>query len=121
MATMVEVVEALDGPLKHLFELLRDHLLELGPDTRREARKNYIAFKRLRGSAARNFACVKVRPAKRVVRVYVKRDDLPADLGLDGGLGREAVGGTGDFELTVRTPEDLEGVSHLLRSSYEAS
>ena len=121
MKTMCEVVETLDGALKHLFEAVRDQLLAFGADTEEKCCRNYLAFKRRRGFSTRNFACVKVRPTKQVVRVYLKRDDLPDDLALERGFSRDAIGGTGDFELSLRTPEDLERATYLLRMSYTAS
>ena len=114
---MSHVVAALDGALGDLYEDVRAQLSAFGADVREQHRKNYIAFKRLRPFGGKNFACIKVRPAKGVVRIYLTLD--PNNVRLVPGFVRVARGGTGDVEVTLRAPEDLRRATPLFRRSYE--
>ncbi|MFZ2076499.1 MAG: DUF5655 domain-containing protein [Xanthobacteraceae bacterium] len=78
----------------------------------------YIAFKRIK-----NFACIEFRPTTARILVYVKVD--PASVQLEPGFTRDVsnVGhyGTGDLEITLAKPEDLERAMPLIKRSYEES
>ena len=102
MTEMSHVVAALDGALGELYEDVRAQLSAFGKDVRETHRKNYIAFKRLRPSHPKNFACVKVRPSKDLVRVYLTLGSK--SVGLVPAFIAIARGGTGDVEVTLRTP-----------------
>lgn len=116
--TVSETLATLDGSLRDLYDALRAHLMALGDDVQEKALKYYVAFKRLR-----NFACVEVHPNKGTLSIYVKVD--PAKVPLEQGFSRDVsnIGhfGTGDLEITIRSPEDLERARPLLQQSYDAS
>ena len=116
--TISEVLASLDGPLRDLYEAVRDHVLALGDDIQEKRLKYYIAFKRIK-----NFACVEVHPSKSVVTTYLKVD--PDKLDLIPGFTRDvrAVGhyGTGDLEVKIRSRDDLERAKPLFQKSYDAS
>ena len=80
--------------------------------------KYYVAFKRIK-----NFACVEIHPAKKVITMYLKVN--PEDVELQPGFTRDVrqIGhfGTGDLEVTLRNREDLERAKDLIQRSYEAS
>jgi predicted transport protein len=80
--------------------------------------KFYFAFKRLK-----NFACVEIHNKEKTVRVFLKVD--PTQIKLETGFTRDVSGvghfGTGDLEVNLRTPADLEKAKPLLLQSYEAS
>ena len=116
MSEMSQVVAALDGALSELYEDVRAQLFAFGDDVREKHCKKYMAFKRLRASRQKNFACVKVPPTLNVVRVYLTLD--PKSVRLVPGFVRIARGGTGDVELTLRAPEDLRRAKSLLDRSY---
>ena len=75
-------------------------------------------FKRIK-----NFACVEFRPQASKILVYVKVD--PDSVSLQEGFTRDVsnIGhyGTGDLEITLSTPDDLERAMPLIRRSYEVS
>ena len=116
--TISEVLDSLDGSLLDLYQLLREHILALGDDIQEKTLKYYVAFKRLR-----NFACVEVHPTKSRLTAYLKVD--PDTVTLTPNFTRDVRGvghyGTGDLEVKIRTPEDLERLMPLLQKSYEAS
>lgn len=97
-----------------LSEGLRAFLLALGDDVQEKQLKLYVAFKRLK-----NFVCIEVHGDW--LRLHLKLD--PDTVALEPGFTRDvrAVGhwGTGDLEVVIRTPEDLERSKPLLLRAYE--
>ncbi|WP_047121752.1 DUF5655 domain-containing protein [Streptomyces leeuwenhoekii] len=111
---------AVDGgqsaALDELAQALDETLLGLGDGVNRVQRKMYRAYQRLR-----NFACV-CPPQKTKLLVYLKAD--PKEVDLVPGFTRDVTGlghhGTGDLEVQLRTPRDLERAQDLFRASYAA-
>ncbi|MGA5169725.1 MULTISPECIES: DUF5655 domain-containing protein [Streptomyces] len=104
--SMMELASAVD-----------EALLGLGDGVNRIERKTYRAYQRLR-----NFACV-CPPQRTKVLVYLKVD--PEDVDLVPGFTRDVSGlghhGTGDLEVQLRTPRDVERARNLFRASYAAA
>ncbi|MEU6450696.1 DUF5655 domain-containing protein [Streptomyces sp. NPDC046979] len=105
-AAMVELVGAVD-----------EVLLGLGDGVNRVERKTYRAYQRLR-----NFACL-CPPQRTKLLVYLKVDPKAVDL--VPGFTRDVSGlghhGTGDLEVQLRTPRDVERARDLFRASYAAA
>ncbi|MFB8749132.1 DUF5655 domain-containing protein [Streptomyces parvulus] len=105
-AAMVELVGAVD-----------EVLLGLGDGVNRVERKTYRAYQRLR-----NFACL-CPPQRTKLLVYLKVDPKAVDL--VPGFTRDVSGlghhGTGDLEVQLRTPRDVERAQDLFRASYAAA
>jgi predicted transport protein len=116
--TISTVRAELDEEMVDRFEALRTFLLALGDDVQETVLRLYIAFKRIK-----NFACVEFRPSSAKILVYVKVD--PSEVALEPGFTRDVteVGhyGTGDLEITLSKPEDLERAKPLIQRSYDAS
>lgn len=116
--TIGTVIEELDPGIRDRYEALRAYLLALGDDVQETTLRFYIAFKRIK-----NFACVEFRPTTGRINVFVKVD--PASITLEPGFTRDVsnVGhfGTGDLEITLSKPEDLEKALPLIKRSYEDS
>lgn len=116
--TISAVMEELDAAMSDRFEALRAYLTALGDDVQETTLRFYVAFKRIK-----NFACVEFRPTTGKILVFVKVD--PASVPLEPGFTRDVsnVGhfGTGDLEITLSKPEDLERAMPLLKHSYEDS
>lgn len=112
------IVEELDAGMIDRFESLRAALIALGDDVQETTLRFYIAFKRIK-----NFVCVEFRPTAGRILLFVKVD--PAELQLEPGFTRDVskVGhfGTGDLEITLIKPDDLERAMPLIKRSYEAS
>jgi predicted transport protein len=108
----------LDVAMTDRFEALRAFLTALGDDVQERTLRFYIAFKRIK-----NFACVEFRPTGGKILVFVKVN--PAEVAIEPGFTRDVsqVGhfGTGDLEITLSKPEDLERAKPLIQRSYEAS
>ncbi|MEV8333072.1 transporter [Streptomyces niveus] len=92
-------------------------LLGLGDGVNRIQRKQYRAYQRLR-----NFACL-CPPQRSKLLVYLKAD--PKDVDLVPVFTRDVSGlghhGTGDLEVQLRTPSDVERAQDLFRASYAAA
>ncbi len=116
--TISAVMEDLDAAMSDRFEALRAYLMALGDDVQETTLRFYIAFKRIK-----NFACVEFRPSTAKILVFVKVD--PASVPLEPGFTRDVsnVGhfGTGDLEITLAKPEDLERAMPLIKRSYDDS
>ncbi|PGH48179.1 DUF5655 domain-containing protein [Streptomyces sp. Ru87] len=105
-ASMVELASAVD-----------EVLLGLGDGVNQVEHKTYRAYQRLR-----NFACL-CPPQRSKLLVYLKVD--PKDVDLVPGFTRDVSGlghhGTGDLEVRLRTPRDVERAQDLFRASYAAA
>ena len=116
--TISTVIEELDTAMIDRLEALRASLLALGDDVQETTLRLYIAFKRIK-----NFACVEFRPTTAKILMFVKVD--PTSVQLEAGFTRDVsnIGhfGTGDLEITLSKPEDLERAMPLIKRSYEAS
>jgi predicted transport protein len=116
--TIGTVIEELDPAMRDRYEALRAYLLALGDDVQEATLRFYIAFKRIK-----NFVCVEFRPTTERINVFVKVD--PTSITLEPGFTRDVsnVGhfGTGDLEITLSKPEDLEKALPLIKRSYEDS
>jgi predicted transport protein len=100
------------------YEALKAYLVALGDDVQETTLRFYIAFKRIR-----NFACVEFRPSTGKILIFVKVD--PSTVPLEPGFTRDVsqVGhfGTGDLEITLAKPEDLEKAKPFIQRSYSES
>lgn len=116
--TATEQLDNADPATTELFETTRDYLLSLGDDVQLKTLKLYFAFRRIK-----NFACIEVSASRKLLRLYVKVN--PETVALEEGFTRDvsSIGhwGTGDLEITLRSPADLEKAKPLLEKSYEAS
>ncbi len=116
--TISAVMEQLDAAMIDRYEALRASLVALGDEVQETILQFYIAFKRIK-----NFACVEFRPTTAKILVFVKVD--PTSVALEPGFTRDVsnVGhyGTGDLEITLAKPKDLERAMPLIKRSYEES
>lgn len=116
--TIGKVIEQLDSTMIDRFEALRAYLNALGDDVQETILLFYIAFKRIK-----NFACVEFRPTTNKILLFVKVD--PKSVTLEPGFTRDVSNlghfGTGDLEITLTKPEDLERAMPLIKRSYEDS
>lgn len=114
--TAAEQLAQAQPVIRELYATLVSHLLSLGDDVQEKHLKLYVAFRRLK-----NFACV--IPYKDKLLLMLKLE--PASVALEAGFSRDVrnIGtwGTGDLELCLRTPADLERAKPLIGRSYAES
>jgi predicted transport protein len=116
--TISAVMEGLDAAMTDRFEALRAYLMALGDDVQETTLRFYIAFKRIK-----NFASVEFRPTTNKILIFVKVE--PSTITLEPGFTRDVsnIGhyGTGDLEITLSGPDDLDRAKPLIQRSYDAS
>ncbi|UXI68938.1 DUF5655 domain-containing protein [Tahibacter amnicola] len=111
--SLQEQLESATESTRQLYADLRSFALALGDDVTEKPLKLYTAFRKLR-----NFTTVVVQ-ANRLL-VYVKLD--PATITMEKDFSRDvsAIGhwGTGDVELWIHAPPDLERAKPLIERAY---
>jgi len=97
-----------------LFEQTTSYLHSLGDDVQEKPLKLYLAFRRLK-----NFASIVVQSKR--LQLYLKLNPDSVELVEDFSRDVRTIGhwGTGDLELSLRTPADLERAKHLIERSYQ--
>ncbi|KQP21476.1 DUF5655 domain-containing protein [Pseudorhodoferax sp. Leaf267] len=107
--SMLDQLESAPESIRQLYADLRSFVFALGDDVNDKQLKLYTAFRKLK-----NFTTVVVQNNR--LLVYLKLD--PDSVALEEGFSRDvrASGhwGTGDVELSLRTPADLERASPLI-------
>lgn len=105
---------ALATPLiQSLYEQTASQLLALGDDVQQKPLKLWTAFRRLK-----NFACVIVFPNRLLLMLKLDPDTVTFEEGFSRDVSQVGHWGTGDVELCIRTPADLERAGSLLERCY---
>ena len=116
--TFSEYLKSADQAQLDLFESIKAFCLALGDDVQYKVLKHYGAFKRLK-----NFCCVEVHIQTKKILLYLKLN--PDSIVLEKNFTRDVrkIGhfGTGDLEVTIRSPEAFEKAKDLILQSYENS
>lgn len=97
-----------------LFEQTTSYLHSLGDDVQEKPLKLYLAFRRLK-----NFASVVIQPKRLLVFLKLNPDSVELVEGFSRDVRTIGHWGTGDLELSLRTPADLERAKHLVERSYQ--
>jgi predicted transport protein len=104
--------------VKALYDALDTFVLALGDDVTMKTLRYYLAYRRIK-----NFACVEVHGQGGELKVFLKVD--PDTVALEDGFSRDVreIGhfGTGDLELRISSPADLERAKPLIERSYDSS
>ncbi|WP_411349095.1 DUF5655 domain-containing protein [Paenibacillus sp. WLX2291] len=116
--TVSEYLSQASPELVDWFEELRAYMIALGDDVQVNTLKYYVAFKRIK-----NFACVEIHPQTKKIGIYLKVN--PDSVELENGFTRDVrkIGhyGTGDLEVMIGNPKQLEKVKELIQKSYDLS
>ena len=116
--TVAEYLAQAPPDLRDLFKATEDRITALGDDVTKKVTQVYIAYRRIK-----NFACVEVHPQSKKLLVYLKVN--PDAVAPEAGFSRDVrnIGhfGTGDLEVTITSPADLDRAHPLLVASYDAS
>ena len=116
--TISDVMKGLDAGMVDRFEALRAYLMALGDDVQETTLRFYIAFKRIK-----NFACVEFKPTASKILLFVKADSatVVAEKSFTRDVSNVGHFGTGNLEITLTKPEDLEKAKPFIQRSYDAS
>lgn len=112
--SFAEWLEVIADPLKELLASLEDYIIAQGDDVQRKELKLYVAFKRLK-----NFATVVLQKNKLVLYLHLDPDSLSALPTIARDVRNCGHWGTGDLEIAISSPADLEVAKPLIRQAYE--
>jgi predicted transport protein len=117
MKTHADQIATASSELLALFEQTRSCILAQGDDIIEKPLKLYVAFRRLK-----NFVCMSLI-SKQDPHVFLTLKLDPATVELQPGFTRDVskIGhwGTGDLEVVLRTPVDLERARTLIERAYQ--
>ncbi|AWI76229.1 DUF91 domain-containing protein [Parazoarcus communis] len=117
MKTHADQIATASPELLALFEQTRSFILAQGDDIIEKPLKLYVAFRRLK-----NFVCMSLI-SKQNPHVFLTLKLDPASVVLDKDFSRDVTNighwGTGDLELTLRTPADFEKARSLIERAYQ--
>lgn len=99
--------------IRALYEQTASLLMSLGDDVQQKSLKLYTAFRRLK-----NFACVIVYPNRLLVTLKLDPDTVAFEDGFSRNVRQVGHWGTGDVELCLLGPLDLQKAQALLERSY---
>lgn len=102
--------------IRELYEALAASILALGDDVTQRRLKLYVAFRRLK-----NFVSVVMYPNKLLVMLKIDPDTVALEEGFSRNVRQIGHWGTGDLELTLRTPADLAKAMPLIERSHAES
>lgn len=111
-----EQLEAASTEVRELYAQTASFLNSLGDDVQEKHMKVYVAFRRLK-----NFACVVVQQQRLLVMLKLSPTSIPVGDGFARDVSQISHWGTGDVELSLHTPEDLERAKPLMQRSYAES
>lgn len=113
--TFDEHIEDVDDNIKTMVHDLREYILELGESVEENPKKFYVAYK-----VTQNFVCMEVKKNK--VILYLKLDPGEFDKLPDNARDVREIGhvGTGDFEMTVKTGNDIEEAQKHVKQAFES-
>jgi predicted transport protein len=116
--TVSDHMEKAPAGLRDLYESLKAYLTAQGDDVAVKTTEYYIAFRRMK-----NYVTVEFRTQANKLLVYAKLN--PATVHLEPGFTRDVtkIGhfGSGDLEITLASPGDLERAKPLLDRAYNES
>lgn len=112
--TVAEHLATMSEPLTVLLASLEDYVFSLGDDVQRKELKLYIAFKRLK-----NFATVVPQKGRLLLYLHLDVDQIPPPPGIGRDVRHQGHWGTGDMELSLTKPADLDFVKPLILQAYE--
>lgn len=111
--TAEEQLDQAQPIIKELYASLASYLLSLGDDVQEKHLKLYVAFRRLK-----NFACVIPYRDKLLVMLKLDPDSVMLEDGFSRDVRNIGTWGTGDLELCLRAPVDMERAKPLIERSY---
>lgn len=111
--SLVEQLALATSDISALYEQTASLLMSLGDDVQQKSLKLYTAFRRLK-----NFACVIVYPNRLLVTLKLDPGTVTFEEGFSRDISQVGHWGTGDVELCLLGPLDLQRAQALLERSY---
>jgi predicted transport protein len=112
--SFADALQSLPTAMAELMHALEDHLLALGDDVQRNEMRQHVAYRRLK-----NFASVAVQKSRLLLFLHLDPTPWIGKLASARDVRRQGHVGTGDLELSLTTPADLEAAKPLIGMAYE--
>lgn len=109
-----EVVASLPQSLADLLTSLEDYTLSLGDDVQRKELQLYVAFKRLK-----NFATLVPQRGRLLLYLHLDPAKVIRTLPAAKDVSQKGHWGTGDVEISLLTPSDLDAAKPFIAEAYE--
>ncbi len=116
--TLEDHISKVGNEVKELFSVLRDKIFALGSDVKEVPKKQYIAYK-----TGSNFADLIFYSREIRITLNLRSGELndPKNIATDFTKPPKGHWGNGDYEIVVRTQEEIAYVMNLIEQSYKAS
>ncbi len=116
--TVEDHMTKLDEDTKNIFSDLRERVLNLGSNIAEVPRKLYVAYK-----TSTNFADIVFYKGQIRVTLNLKSGELndPRNLAIDFTKPKKGHWGNGDYEISVRTTDDILYAMDLIEQAYKKS
>jgi predicted transport protein len=111
--SLAEQLALAPSEIRALYEQTASLLMSLGDDVQQKSLKLYTAFRRLK-----NFACVIVYPNRLLITLKLDPSTVTFEEGFSRDVSQVGHWGTGDVELCLLGPLDLQRAQALLERSY---
>lgn len=111
--SLTEQLASATPEIRTLYEQTTSLLLSLGDDVQQKSLKLYAAFRRLK-----NFACIIAYPNRLLVTLKLDPTTVTFEDGFSRDVSQVGHWGTGDVELCLLAPIDLQRAQALLERSY---
>lgn len=114
--TLQDHLEKMNEDTRAVFEILREQLLALGSDVKEVPKKLYVAYK-----TSTNFVDVTLLKKEIRITMNLRSGELndPKQLATDFTKPVKGHWGNGDYEINVRTAEDLPYAMILIEQAYK--
>jgi predicted transport protein len=111
--TIEEHLDNCDDKIKKILQDLREYILSIDETIEETPKKFYIAYK-----VSQNFVCLETKKSKILLFLKINPKEIKIP---DNGRDVSNIGhyGTGDFEITINNPEEMEKSKEFIRSAFE--
>jgi len=111
--SLVEQLALATPEIREMYEQATSFLMSLGDDVQQKELKLYTAFRRLK-----NFACIIAYPNRLLITLKLDPSTIVIEQGFSRDVSQVGHWGTGDVELCLLGPLDLQRAQPLLQRSY---
>lgn len=101
--------------LKDLIRLLQDFILKLNPAIEEVPKKFHVAYR-----TTQNIGCVEIQKQKVLLTLKLNPKVVKGPPGISRDVTNVGHYGTGDLEITLRTPADLDAAKPFIVKAYQA-
>lgn len=114
--TFQEQLQSTMPMLRELYYSIRDYILALGDDVTENQLKLYTAFKKIK-----NIICVEVYQKQILLHMRLNPDDIELEDGFTRDMRNVGHYGTGDLQIIIKSPEDIEKAKPLIDRAYNSN